>query len=520
MNAPACRIAGIEKSFGPNKVLRKIDLDLPEGQVTVLMGANGAGKSTLVKILCGVHAFDAGELTLFGRPFAPSSPADAFDLGVVTVHQSIDDGVIPDLDVASNLLLDRLTEPSAGFFLNSRRMRAQAREVAAAMQLDVDVTTPVANLGVADRQMIAIARAMARNPKLLILDEPTSSLSAAEANRLFDFIDRLRETGVAILYISHRMSDIRRVADRIVAMRDGRISGVFEGDPLDYEGAVTAMLGQEMAQVDVNVGARGDSTMVFEGLKLSDAGEAIDLTVHKNEVVAITGLLGSGKSALASILFGLRKPAAGAITLDGAPYAPRSPVDAIAAGVFLSPKDRSSNAVIPEFDIANNITLPFLAQHARFSFLNRAKLRATAERMIDTLGVVCQGHTDGIETLSGGNQQKVMVARWLSQPSRVLVLDEPFQGVDIKARRDIGDHIRKTAQGRATIVFVSELDEALEIADRIVVLHEHALVGDHINSNIDLPLVLSQYSGKAKEPGDTPGNTSANTLAEARVNGG
>ena len=504
MNAPACRIAGIEKSFGPNKVLRKIDLDLPEGQVTVLMGANGAGKSTLVKILCGVHAHDAGELTLFGQPFAPSSPADAFDIGVVTVHQSIDDGVIPDLDVASNLLLDRLTEPSAGFFLNKKRMRDQAREVAAAMQLDVDVATPVANLGVADRQMIAITRAMSRNPKLLILDEPTSSLSAAEANRLFGFLDRLRATGVAILYISHRMSDIRRIADRIVTMRDGLISGVFENDNLDYEGAVTAMLGQEMTHVDVHIGARGDRTMVFDGLRLSENGETIDLTVHKNEVVAITGLLGSGKSTLAAILFGLSQPAAGAITLDGARYAPGSPMDAIAAGVFMCPKDRSSNAVIPEFDITGNITLPFLKQHARFSVLSPAKLRATADRMIETLGVVCQSHGDGIDTLSGGNQQKVMVARWLSQPCKVLVLDEPFQGVDIKARRDIGDHIRNTAQGRATIVFVSELDEALEIADRIVVLHEHALVGDHINNNIDLPLVLSQYSGKANGPDSGP----------------
>ena len=376
-------------------------------------------------------------------------------------------------------------------------MRRRAREVAASMQLDVDVATPVANLGVADRQMIAIARAMTRDPKLLILDEPTSSLSAAEANRLFGFLDRLRETGVAILYISHRMSDIRRVADRIVAMRDGRISGVFEGETLDYEGAVTAMLGQKMNRVDVHIGRRGDRAMVFDGLKLSEDGAAIDLTIHHNEVIAITGLLGSGKSTLAAILFGLSKPAAGEITLEGVPYAPSSPIEAIGSGLFMCPKDRASNAVIPDFDITDNITLPFLKQHATLSFLSQAKLRATADRMIETLGVVCQGHADGITTLSGGNQQKAMVARWLSQPAKVLVLDEPFQGVDIKARRDIGDHIRKTAEGRATIVFVSELDEALEIADRIVVLHEHALVGDHINHNIDLATVLSQYSGRA-----------------------
>lgn len=501
MPAPACHISGIEKSFGPNRVLRKIDLDLHEGQITVLMGANGAGKSTLVKILSGVHSADAGELRLFGQSYSPASPADAIDKGVVTVHQSIDDGVIPDLDVASNLLLDKLASRETGLILNARAMRREAREVAAAMQMDVDVRTPVRQLGVADRQMIAVARAMARNPKLLILDEPTSSLSASEAGRLFDLLDRLRETGVSILYISHRMSDIRRLADRIVAMRDGRISGVFETAPLDYEGAVTAMLGQELTSVDLTTGERGDRALVFDRLKLSDEGTPIDLEVHHDEVLAITGLLGSGKSALAAVLFGLQPPAAGSLELEGRPFAPRSPSEAIRNGVFMCAKDRAANGVIPDFDITNNIALPFLGRHARLSFLSPARLKATADRMIDTLGIVCQSNGDEIVTLSGGNQQKVMVARWLAQPARVLVLDEPFQGVDIKARRDIGDHIRATARGRATIVFVAELDEALEIADRIVVLHEQAVVGDHINRDIDLATVLSQFSGQSGNNG-------------------
>ncbi len=499
MSLPAVSLSGIEKSFGPNRVLRKIGFDLPKGQVTVLMGANGAGKSTLVKVLCGVHRPDAGQVTLFGEPFAPTSPADAFASGVVTVHQSIDDGVIPDLDVASNLLLDRLADPASGTFLKFSRMRKDAREVAAAMQIDVDVRTPVRNLGVADRQMIAIARAMTRNPKLLILDEPTSSLSAAEANRLFELLDRLRAGGVAILYISHRMSDIRRIADRIVTMRDGRISGIFEGEELDYSGAVTAMLGQQMSEIDVRIGEKGDEALRFSGLKLGEGGEPIDMVIHHNEVVAITGLLGSGKSALAAYLFGLQPPLAGTMQLEGAPYAPRSPGEAIRAGVFLSPKDRASNAVVPDFDITNNLTLPFLEHYSTGSFLNRRRMRAAARRMVETLGIVCQSISDDINTLSGGNQQKVMVGRWLSRPSKVLVLDEPFQGVDIKARRDIGDHIRKTAQGRATIVFVAELDEALEIADRIVVLHERAVVGEHINHDIDMSAVLAEFSGQARQ---------------------
>lgn len=247
----AIAIAGLTKSFGRNRVLRGIDLVLPAGQVTVLMGANGAGKSTLVKILCGVHPGDGGTVTLDGRAFQPASPAQALRAGVVTVHQNINEGVAPDLDVASNLLLDELASGS-GFFLNGRRMRADAKRIADAVGLHVDMGRPVSGLTLADRQLVSIARAMSHKPRLLILDEPTSSLSATETARLFALIDQFRADGVAILYISHRMSDIRRLADRIVTMRDGQISGLFEGD-LDYAGAVRAMLGHEITEVDIDI---------------------------------------------------------------------------------------------------------------------------------------------------------------------------------------------------------------------------------------------------------------------------
>lgn len=492
----ACSISGLQKAFGLNHVLRDIDLDLPAGKVTVLMGANGAGKSTLVKVLCGVHAHDAGEIKLFGRKFAPSSPRDAFREGIVTVHQSINDGVAPDLDVASNLMIDRLTE-SRGFFLSDRAMRKEARQIAEAMQLDLDVRAPVSSLGVADRQMIAIARAMVRNPKVLILDEPTSSLSTAEADRLFTLIDRLRQTGVAILYISHRRSDIQRIADRIVSMRDGRISGVFETDPLDYEAAVTAMLGHAMTDVEIDTADQGTPVLEIDNLALLAGRPAMSFSAHRNEVIAVTGLLGSGKSLLASILYGLATPASGAMRLNGKPYSPASAAEAIKAGVHFSPKDRASNGVVPDFDITDNLTLPFYKRLSQASLLNRGQQRSATNGMISTLGIVCQSGRDMIGTLSGGNQQKVMVGRWLSQPCQLLVLDEPFQGVDIKARRDIGTHIRATANKRATLVFVAEIDEALEIADRIFVLNEHALVGEHKNQNINLVPLMAQISGQS-----------------------
>ncbi|MEP4766617.1 MAG: sugar ABC transporter ATP-binding protein [Roseibium sp.] len=493
----------MEKSFGRNHVLRGIDLELRAGEVTVLMGANGAGKSTLVKVLCGYHFADAGSVSLAGEPFSPLDAADAISKGVVTVHQSIDDGVIPDLDVATNLTLDRLTEPGAGFFVNDRQLRQQARLVAESMGLTMDVRTRVAELGVADRQMIAIARAMARAPKLLILDEPTSSLSASEADRLFALIDRLREQGVAILYISHRMSDIRRIANRIVSMRDGAVSGLFEGEELDYTGAVTAMLGHQMTDVDVDPQSGGQPILRFENVTLKEGSDPISFVAHDGEVIAFTGLLGGGKTRLAEILYGLAKAANGTISLDGKGYSPTSPADAVSNGVFMSPKDRGVNAVVPDFDIANNMTLPFLGAFSRLSFLNDRAQRRSADDMIRKIGVVCQSDADGIDTLSGGNQQKVMIGRWLLETSRVLLLDEPFQGVDIGARRDIGHYIRKTAAGRTTLVFVAEIDEALEIADRIIVLNEAAIAGEHINKDVDLNSLVTQVSGTHQRQTDS-----------------
>ena len=496
MSDDAIAISGLTKSFGRNKVLRGIDLGLPAGQVTVLMGANGAGKSTLVKILCGVHPGDGGTVTLAGRAFAPASPAEALRAGVVTVHQNINEGVAPDLDVASNLLLDELASGS-GFFLNRRRMRAEGRRIAAAVGLDVDMGREVASLSLADRQLVSIARAMSHRPRLLILDEPTSSLSTAETERLFTLIEQLKAEGVAILYISHRMSDIRRLADRIVSMRDGQISGLFEGD-LDYAGAVRAMLGHEITEVDIAIPEPGPAVVRARGIVLRDGARPFDLDLHENEVVAVTGLVGAGKSALAEALFGLTPPEAGSIELDGRPFRPRSTGEAVRLGVFQSPKDRLLNAVIPDYDIARNITLPFLGRHqGLLSIMRRGSERATAQRMIDTMGVVCQGPRDGILTLSGGNQQKVVVARWLAEASRLLILDEPFQGVDIQARRDIGRRIRDSATNRATLVLCAEIDEALEIADRILVMSEHSIAGQHRNQNIDLGLVMAQVTEAA-----------------------
>ncbi len=495
MSAVAVQISGLTKAFGTNHVLRGIDLELIKGEVTVLMGANGAGKSTLVKVICGVHAADQGKIKLHGEVIKPTSPSDAIASGIVTVHQNINDGVIPDLDVASNLMLDELAKPSGGFFLKRRKIHADAEKLAQSIGLNVDVTIPVQELALADRQLVAIARAMAHEPELLILDEPTSSLSSIEADRLFELLDRLRDKGVAILYISHRTSDIQRMADRIVAMRDGEIVGTFTEKPLDYNAAVNSMLGQSMADAHLDIKQQGAPVLQVENLQIRENAPKISFTVGEDEVVAITGLVGAGKSKLAAILYGLEKPVSGTMTLKGAPFAPKSARHAIDAGVFMCAKDRGTNGVLQDHSLTKNITAPFLARYSTFSFLNKRAEDAKTRKTINDLSIVCQTEHDDIGTLSGGNQQKIMVGRWLSEPSTLLILDEPFQGVDIKARRDIGEKIRETAKGRATIVMASEMDEVMEIADRIIVLSDADIVGEHMNQDLNLKQIISEVAG-------------------------
>lgn len=495
MQSAAFTLNKISKTFGSNIVLREIDLELKPANVTVLMGANGAGKSTLVKILCGVHQANSGVIRYGDAEYAPTSPSSALKFGVVTVHQNINHGVIPDLDVASNLLIDRLTDNRSGFFLKSSSMQRDAKQIADSMNLKINLNEQVANLSVADKQLISIARAMSQNPKLLILDEPTSSLSATEANRLFTVINDLKSKGVAILYISHRMSDIKSIADRIITLRDGKITGCFEDRPLDYGGAVTAMLGREMSFTHQIENERHNKVFEISGIKLKADCEPFDLALYNNEIVAITGLLGSGKTEFAAQIFGLAKSTASRITLHDQKYYPDTPKTAIEEGVFMCPKDRATNAVISDFDLTNNFALPFFERHSRYGFLKSKSLTKNAVNLIEKLGVVCQSQDDIVTTLSGGNQQKIMVGRWVSEKCKVLILDEPFQGVDIQARRDIGNYLRANSEDRATIVLVAELDEAIEIADRIIVLHEGNKVGDYTNEAKNIDQIVSLFSG-------------------------
>lgn len=478
---PAVGLTDVSMAFGGKTVLASVTLDIAPGSVVALLGANGAGKSTLIKILSGVHTGHGGQVRVAGETAALQSPLAARQLGIQTVHQRIGEGIVPGLSVAENLVFEELAQKRGNPLLNGRRVLARAREIQAGLDLgwsDSVLRREVSELGISDRQLLILARALATRPRLLILDEPTSALSAAEARRLFALVERMRDDGIAVLYVSHRLGEIDALADRLVVLRDGRLTE-DQTTPFDWDSALRAMLrGRPARQAQevttarpVREAASGDVALSLRGVRLLAGRAPLDLDLRAGEVTGVVGLLGAGKTELARGLFGAEPFATGSAELDGEPYEPKRPSDAIRAGIHLVPEDRHADALVPGWSLAQNISLPFLKSLSRAGLVQRSKEDALGRETIEALGVVTRDEHSTVEELSGGNQQKVVVGRWLARTPRVLILDEPFRGVDIGARRDIGRRARAlAAEGAAVLVLSADVDEVLEIADRVVVL--------------------------------------------------
>jgi len=477
---PAITAIDVAKRFGATRALAGVSLSILPGETVALMGANGAGKSTLVKILSGSLQSDSGNVEIGGKPVRLSSPQQAKALGIATVHQQTDQAGAPGLSVAENLLLEELCAGTGPALVSRRAMRRRAAAIADALGVELPLERDFAALAPAEKQLVAIARAVAAKAQVLILDEPTSTLSAGEAERLFLIIERVKAAGMAVLYISHRIADLARVADRAVVLRGGVVVGEFRR-PVDFQVAVSAMIGHSIDSVRPQRGRdEGQGLLSLAGVRLVPGAEPFDLAVGRGEVVAVTGALGAGKSRLLKGLFGVERFAAGTVTLDGRPWQSRGPADAIAKGVFMVAEDRWRSSLFPATTlsgtIAGSIAFPHLKRWFPAGLMRRRRQDRAGSEAIAGLGIRARGPGDTLAELSGGNQQKVVLARWQAAPCRLLLLDEPFQGVDVGARADLIAAIRSRGDGSAALIATSDAEEALEVADRIFVMRDHSLI--------------------------------------------
>ena len=465
----------ISKSFGSNLVLRGVNLSVPAGKVTALLGANGAGKSTLIKILSGLYPDHGGSVLVNGSVVTLDSPGTAKSQGIQTVHQRVDEAVVPGLSVAENLLFEKIATREKGTSGSLAKLLPEARKVAAALSLDWSdkfLRKDVYELDIADQQLLTLARAVVDKPSLLVLDEPTSALSAAEVDNLMAVVRSLRDQGVGILYVSHRLSEVDALADHLVVLRDGVIRGEQDA-PFAWNEALTQMLGDDASEsLSSAKEQRGsEDILTISGLKLFPRSAPFDLAIRSGEVTGIIGLLGAGKSETAEAIFGAGKSKPENMTLHNSEFKPTHPAKAIKRGVYLVPEDRAKLSMFADWSIQRTVTLPFLDQITRGFTLDNSREKKMGSDVIAELGVVAEGPAQPVDSLSGGNQQKVVVGRWLQGDPQVLVLDEPFRGVDIGARRTISAKARSLAsQGRGVVVFTSEVDELLEVADRVIVM--------------------------------------------------
>jgi ribose transport system ATP-binding protein len=461
-------IRGVSKSFGTTRVLDSVDLTLLPGSVLALLGTNGAGKSTLIKIISGIYRTDSGAISIDGVPAAFANPGQAIESGISLLPQET--SAIPDLTVAENILLGQL--PVHGTRLDRAAMRARASELLAQVGLQVDADMPARRLNVQQLRLMEIARALARHAKVLILDEPTASLSEVEAEHLFVQLNRLRAAGTSIIYISHYLDEVFALADEIVVLRDGRVTGTFDPRVASEQGVLHAMLGRALDHLfpplaDSTSAAPG--RLRFEGVRF-DGTEPIDLEIAGGEIIGIFGLVGSGYDRIGIDVFsGISRLKSGRVMWRNAPL-PASPTGRVAAGIGYVAADRKRDGIVPEMSLADNICLPTLRRFDRGPRLNRRSIEQFAERQIRDLSIKCDGPLQPIRELSGGNQQKACVARWIDAGFDLIVMEEPTRGVDLGARADIYRQMRGFAdKGGIVLLISSDVEEVAGMADRSII---------------------------------------------------
>ncbi|MFK5882233.1 MAG: sugar ABC transporter ATP-binding protein [Sulfurospirillum sp.] len=490
---PIIKTIDISKTFGATKALSKVSFDFYEGEIFSIVGVNGAGKSTFIKILCGYYADYEGEIYIDGKLIKFESPRDAYEAGIQVVHQSIEQGIVQNMSVAENLALEMIVSPDASFVYDKKKITARAKEIAKKMDLGyLEMEKNIQDVTQSEKQMIIIARALATKPKLLILDEPTSSISDRETAMLFDTLYRLRDEGVSILFISHYLAEVKKISNRVGVIRDGKYGGLLN-QPLEISQIVKAMVGDLESVFERTYDEKSAKRVVLElkNLVVEGSNVPINMKIYSGEIVGLIGLNGAGKTELAETLFGIRKPVSGEILVEGRSVNFKDIHQAIKHGIHMVPENRTVNAVIPEESIKNNITLPFLDFFSKNGVLKKKNEIKASKRMISDMGIKCEGFDAKIESLSGGNQQKVVVARWLLMKHRVVILDEPFQGVDIKSRRDISQYLQESTKESSVLMISSDIDELVDMTDKIMVMNRGRILSNERTFKIDRDKLLS-----------------------------
>jgi len=476
-------MTGISKRFPGVIALERVDFHVAAGEIVGLVGENGAGKSTLMKILAGIHRPDSGDVAIDGVPVVMHGPADAGRLGIGIIHQELE--LVGTLDAAANVFLGR--EPHRGGplrLLDRRRMEADTGRQLARIGAPIDPRTLVRRLSNAQQQFVAIARALSMNARLLVLDEPTASLGSTEAERLHAVLRDLQANGTAIVYISHRLREIEALADRAVVLRDGRNAGLLHRGELTRDRLVQLMVGRALEPAPERATAAATALAATPRLQVDRVRTGrypaveVSLAVHAGEVLGIAGLIGAGRSELAEAICGVGPRTAGRVLIDGEPLTIRSARDAIRAGICLVPEDRRGRGVIGAMSVRENITLPALGAYTRFGVVRRAAEARAAGGIATRLTVRAPSIEAAVATLSGGNQQKVVLGKWLALQPRTIIFDEPTQGVDVGAKAEIHRLIRRLAdEGAAVVMISSDMDEIVAESDRVAVMHEGRVTG-------------------------------------------
>ncbi len=492
-NDPIIEARSLTKQFGGVKALDDVSLSIRAGEITAIIGENGAGKSTLIKILCGVHRADEGVVRIDTQPVQLQNTSDAIRRGIIRIPQELE--LCDSLTVAENLLLGR--EPCDSFgLLDRKECRQQALKSLEKVALDVPIDVEVKSLGHGQRQLIAIARALDGKARVLLLDEPTATLSPAETKILLDQITTMKESGTAIVLITHRLAEVQEVADRVEVLRDGIHVASLEGDEIQRNEMVRLMVGRDLKSLPQEAECTGDVALRIDQLTSPHHPEALDLKVRAGERVALAGLVGAGRSELLEALFGLRDRN-GEVSIDGVRLPAADPSAAVKAGVALVPEERASQGLALQMSVARNAGLPGLHRNAGpLGWLSRSAETQVAEELVERLDVRPPTIDVPAGDLSGGNQQKVVIGKWLALNPRVLLLDEPTRGVDVGAREELHQRLCELSRQGVAILFASsEMEEVLSLSHRIVVMHEGQITGSLTSSESSEEQILALATG-------------------------